>query len=87
MGAERILVNSVNIGFVATAQWENIRQRRAPGTSREEFFADMVRDEVPLGRFGTVDEVAGVIAFLASDRSSYITGASVDVAGGMGRYV
>ena len=86
-GPENILVNSVNIGFVVTAQWENIHQRRAPEQSRDEFFASLAAAEVPLGRFGSVDEVSGLIAFLASDRGSYITGASIDVAGGMGRYV
>lgn len=86
-GPEGILVNSVNIGFVVTAQWENIRKRRAPDTSAEEFFAGLAADEVPLGRFGAADEVSGVVAFLASDRASYVTGAMVDVAGGMGKYV
>jgi NAD(P)-dependent dehydrogenase (short-subunit alcohol dehydrogenase family) len=43
--------------------------------------------EVPLGRFGRPDEVASIVVFLASGRASYITGASVDVAGGMGKYV
>jgi len=86
-GPEGILVNSVNIGFVVTPQWQHIRARRAPGTSEEEFFASLARDEVPLGRFGTVDEVSGLVAFLASDRASYLTGTSIDVAGGMGKYV
>jgi 3-oxoacyl-[acyl-carrier protein] reductase len=86
-GPERILVNSVNIGFVVTPQWENIRRRRAPDSTQEEFFAELARIEVPLGRFGTVEEVSGMVTFLASDRSSYITGASIDVAGGMGKYV
>ncbi len=86
-GPEGILVNSVNIGFVATPQWENIRRRRAPDTSEEEFFSVLATAEVPLGRFGTVGEVSGLVAFLASDRASYITGTSIDVAGGMGRYV
>ena len=86
-GPEKILVNSVNIGFVVTPQWKNIKARRAPDATEEEFFAALAKDEVPLGRFGTVDEVSGIVTFLASDRASYLTGISVDVAGGMGRYV
>ena len=84
---EGVLVNSVNIGFVVTAQWENIRNRRAPESSPDEFFSELAHREVPLGRFGTADEVSGVVAFLASPRASYITGASLDVAGAMGKYV
>ena len=87
LGPEGILVNSVNIGFVVTPQWTNIRQIQAPELSPETFFAQRAADEVPLGRFGTVEEVAGIVTFLASDRASYITGASIDVAGGMGKYV
>lgn len=86
-GPEGILVNSVNIGFVVTPQWDNIRRRRAPDAEPEAFFAGLAEAEVPLGRFGTVEEVSGVVAFLASDRASYVTGAMVDVAGGMGKYV
>ena len=86
-GSENILVNSVNIGFVETPQWHNIHQRRAPDVPLEQFLSGLAADEVPLGRFGTVDEVSGVVAFLASARASYITGAVIDVAGGMGKYV
>lgn len=86
-GPEKILVNSVNIGFVVTPQWKNIKAMRAPEATEEEFFATLVKDEVPLGRFGTTHEVSGIVTFLASDRASYLTGISIDVAGGMGRYV
>ena len=83
---DRILVNAVNIGCVETPQWANIHQKRAPEKSADEFFAELAADEIPLARFGKPEEVSGIVAFLASDRASYITGASIDVAGGMGRY-
>jgi 3-oxoacyl-[acyl-carrier protein] reductase len=84
---DNILVNSVNIGFVVTPQWDNIHRRRAPDVPREQFFESLAAREVPLGRFGTPEEVSGVVAFLLSERASYVTGASIDVAGGMGKYV
>jgi NAD(P)-dependent dehydrogenase (short-subunit alcohol dehydrogenase family) len=76
----------VNISAV-TPQWDNIHRKRAPELEREEFFASLAAREVPLGRFGTPDEVSGLVAFLLGERASYITGASIDVAGGMGKYV
>ncbi len=87
LGAEGILVNSVNIGFVETPQWDNIHRRRAPEMPADEFFGQLAKTEVPLGRFGRPEEVAGLVAFLASDRASYIAGASIDVAGGMGKFL
>jgi len=86
LAKDNILVNGVNIGYVVTPQWENIHKKRAPELSRDDFFARLSQD-VPLGRFGDPDEVAGIVAFLLGDRATYITGASIDVAGGMGRYL
>jgi 3-oxoacyl-[acyl-carrier protein] reductase len=37
---------------------------------------------IPLGRYGTSEEVAAVTAFLASDEASFVTGATIDVDGG-----
>jgi NAD(P)-dependent dehydrogenase (short-subunit alcohol dehydrogenase family) len=85
--AENILVNAVNIGLVTTPQWENIRRRTSPDQTLDEFTTSMAQREVPLGRFGRPDEVSGIVAFLAGERASYLTGTSIDASGGMGRYV
>jgi 3-oxoacyl-[acyl-carrier protein] reductase len=44
---------------------------------------DAYLGRIPMGRFGTEEEIAAVVVFLASERASYITGATVDVSGGL----
>jgi 3-oxoacyl-[acyl-carrier protein] reductase len=44
---------------------------------------EMLLTNIPLKRFGTSDEVANVVAFLASEECSYITGATISVNGGI----
>jgi 3-oxoacyl-[acyl-carrier protein] reductase len=63
----------------------------APGPITTEMIAALsadrqsaIIDAVPLGRFGTPEEVAGTVRFLASDEAGYITGALVPVDGGLG---
>jgi NAD(P)-dependent dehydrogenase (short-subunit alcohol dehydrogenase family) len=46
-----------------------------------------MRARVPMGRYGSVEEIAELIAFLASDRSSYITGQNIRIDGGITRSV
>ena len=41
-----------------------------------------VLSAIPLGRLGTLEEIASVVVFLASDESSYVTGITIDVSGG-----
>jgi 3-oxoacyl-[acyl-carrier protein] reductase len=62
----------------------------APGFTRTDMLAQVdeairekIRQEIPLGRFATVEDVASLVTFLASDRASYITGEIIDVNGGM----
>ena len=57
----------------------------APGLIKTAMTADLNQDAtiVPLKRLGEPEEVADVILFLASDRSRYITGATIDVNGGI----
>ncbi len=77
--ADRILVNSVCIGLVRAGQHETTAAKR--GIDVEELYQSLGKG-VPLGRVGLAEEVANVIAFLASDAASFVTGTSVNLDGG-----
>jgi 3-oxoacyl-[acyl-carrier protein] reductase len=76
-----VTVNGVAPGSIL---WEgggwHRRQQANP-----EAIADFVRHEMPMGRFGTVEEVAGVVAFVCSQQASLVNGASIAVDGAQGR--
>ena len=75
--ADNILVNTICVGFVKSAQWE----RRAKGKDMEAFYKDAAKT-VPLGRVGEAEEFADLVAFLVSARAAYITGTAVNFDGG-----
>ena len=82
--ADNILVNTVCIGLIKSGQHETrfkAMQESNPDLTLDQFYADM-GDRVPLGRVGEGEEAGDVIAFLASDRASYLTGIAVNIDGG-----
>jgi NAD(P)-dependent dehydrogenase (short-subunit alcohol dehydrogenase family) len=85
LAPERITVNAVIPGLIAT-EWRQgwaDASGAAQGQTREAFLDDTCRAwGIVAGRWGTMDEVADLVAFLASDRAAYITGARIPVDGG-----
>jgi NAD(P)-dependent dehydrogenase (short-subunit alcohol dehydrogenase family) len=76
----KIRVNAVSPGVIPSPGY-----RSSLGMTEEQVkqYADSVVSNIPLGRTGTLDEIARAVSFLASDESSYITGIELVVDGGM----
>lgn len=74
LGSRSITVNVVAPGPVDTEMTAALNEKQM----------QQITDAVPLGRTATVDEIAGVVTFLASSAAAYITGAIIPVDGGLG---
>jgi 3-oxoacyl-[acyl-carrier protein] reductase len=81
LAADNIRVNSIAPGSILFegGSWWKRREEDPKG------IAEFVKRDMPFGRFGTAEEVAAVVAFLASPRASWISGACVTVDGGQSR--
>ncbi len=75
----QIRCNSVHPAAILTPIWDAMV---GEGPDRDERMARLVKD-TPLKRFGTVEEVAALVVFLASDEAPYITGSELDIDGGL----
>jgi NAD(P)-dependent dehydrogenase (short-subunit alcohol dehydrogenase family) len=86
LAKDNILVNTVCIGLIKSGQHEGRYERlkeQAPDLTEEDFYQQLAQGRsVPLGRVGEAEEAGDVIAFLASARSSYLTGIAVNIDGG-----
>src|SRR5215210_2446030 len=81
LGPKRIRVNTVSPGSIMFpgGGWASRRQREP------EAFATFEERELPWGRLGTTEEVADVVAFILSERASWVNGANIAVDGAQGR--
>jgi NAD(P)-dependent dehydrogenase (short-subunit alcohol dehydrogenase family) len=79
LAPRNIRVNSLAPGPIAT----NFAEGLNLSDEQMQAFAEMILKRVPLGRFGTAEEVAAVACFLLSDDASYVTGSQYFVDGGM----
>lgn len=76
-GPEGVRCNSIHPGYIATPMLDE-ELSGLPGGS-----AEKIHEQIPLRRFAQAEEVSEVVVFLASDRSSYISGAEIVVDGGL----
>jgi 3-oxoacyl-[acyl-carrier protein] reductase len=79
-----INVNTICPGYIDTSR---LRKVFAAGAEPAEVVQDRLRQEIPLKRIGTVDDIANLVALLVSPRGAYITGAAIQVDGGLLRAV
>ncbi|MGW0965778.1 3-oxoacyl-ACP reductase FabG [Streptomyces sp. f51] len=82
-----ITVNAVCPGYVETPMAQRVRQGYAAAyDTSEDAILERFRAKIPLGRYSTPDEVAGLVGYLASDTAASITAQALNVCGGLGNF-
>jgi len=84
VAADKITVNTLCPGRIATGRLEKVFGSGAGAPALDDQALAEMAKSMPLGRLGTPDEIAGLVAFLASPWGAYITGATFHVDGGRG---
>jgi 3-oxoacyl-[acyl-carrier protein] reductase len=74
LGSRNIRCNAIAPGFIETDMTHYLKEGEA---------AKSFLEKIPLGRFGSADEIGDTVLFLASDMSSYITGQVISACGGL----
>jgi 3-oxoacyl-[acyl-carrier protein] reductase len=87
-GVDNVLINSVLPGLIHTAMWDRAATEiaEASDSDMQSVLAANAKS-VPLGRYGTAEEVASVITFLCSAAASYVSGTAIEVDGAQGTHV
>jgi len=73
LGSRGITVNAVAPGFIKTPMTDKLTEEQQK----------KMLDLISMKRYGTPEEIAGVVSFLASDDASYVTGQVIEISGGL----
>ncbi|MER0446339.1 3-oxoacyl-ACP reductase FabG [Streptomyces sp. Edi4] len=82
-----VTVNAVCPGYVETPMAQRVRQGYAAAyNATEDAILEKFQSKIPLGRYSTPEEVAGLVGYLASDTAASITAQALNVCGGLGNF-